>query len=194
MSIRDRMRLDWNVSRAFAGGFSVRIINTIMRRRLRFVAIVGLLTLFFAVYEFSDSFNGDFCAKNDDECNRPSLRPTVLQHHHDVDVAVVKNDEDDDEPVKVIITFTNAAGKEDFQNKFAVTIGSLMKFCSRKVVLYILGDSVSQGIANEIIGREVLDQSKIEVSSSTQINTILFYNLGVLIPAMLSTVQNWSSD
>lgn len=136
-----------------------------MRRRLRFVAIVALLTLFFAVYEFSDSFNGDFCDKNDDECNRLSSGSTVLPHHQDIDVAVVKNDEDDHEPVKVIITFTNAAGKEDFQNKFAVTIGSLMKFSSRKVVLYILGDSVSQGIANEIIGREVLDQSKIEVKS-----------------------------
>lgn len=188
------MRLDLNVSRALAAGFSVWILNTIMRKRLRFVAIVAVLTLFFAVYEFSDSFNGDFCDKNDGECNRPSSRPTVLQHHHDVDVAVVKNDEGDDESVKVIITFTNAAGKEDFQNKFAVTIGSLMKFSSRKVILYILGDSVSQGIASEIIGREVLDQNKIEVSSKTQINTILFCNLGVHIPVMLSTIQNWSCD
>lgn len=138
-----------------------------IRKRLKLLTGLIVLILFFAVYEFSSAFEAGTCEKGAENCDQPNGSP-VLNAVEGV-ASIVDEDRrfesDTEEDINVLITFANAEGKTDFQNKFAVTVSSLFRFSNRHIVLYILGDKNSQEIAAQIIAKEVQDSSKYKLKS-----------------------------
>jgi hypothetical protein len=66
--------------------------------------------------------------------------------------------------ISVIITFTNVRDNANLQSKFGTTVSSLFRHTSTPVILYIIGDDVSQKIAKDILERHVADSRKYRVS------------------------------
>lgn len=141
------------------------VAKNMIRKRLKLLTGLIVLILFFAVYEFSSAFEAGTCEKGAENCDQPNGSP-VLNAVEGV-TSIVDEDgrfeSDTEEDINILITFANAEGKTDFQNKFAVTVSSLFRFSSRHIVLYILGDKNSQEIAAQIIAKEVQDSSKYKV-------------------------------
>ena len=55
------------------------------------------------------------------------------------------------EEINVIITFTNAENNVQFQNKFKLTMSSMLKHATTSLAIHIIGDEKSQIIAADII-------------------------------------------
>ena len=56
-----------------------------------------------------------------------------------------------DDEINVIITFTNAAKKWAFHDKFRLTVSSLLQHASVPLAIHIIGDPESQDLAEKII-------------------------------------------
>ena len=68
-----------------------------------------------------------------------------------------------DLPIHVIITFTNAQHKRELQSKFALTVSSLFRHSTRPAVLYIIGDVDSQLLAKNMLVERVKEPDKYKV-------------------------------
>lgn len=123
--------------------------------KVKLITVFIMLSLLFAIYEFSSVFDTGTCASKDaaDDCAGPS-DPSAVPSKQRTDSGQLGNE------INVIITFANAENKLDFHDKFAQTVGSLFRFASRPVILHIIGDTASQIIAKRIIEKEVQDSRK----------------------------------
>jgi len=66
-------------------------------------------------------------------------------------------------PIHVVITFANADYKRELQAKFELTVTSLFQHSTRLVMLYVIGDAVSQRLAKSILAERVLEPDKYKV-------------------------------
>lgn len=92
-------------------------------------------------------YGHQFFHSNDNSClvNRQSPVTTDTVLHNVTD----QNEEEED--VNVIITFTNAHQNERLIQRFTLTVSSLLEHSTVPLTIYILGDPRSQEIANVII-------------------------------------------
>jgi hypothetical protein len=69
---------------------------------------------------------------------------------------------DGSEYINVVITFTNAVSNTNLQNKFRITVSSLLKHATVPISLYIVGEDDSQKLASKIVD-EVKDSAIVKV-------------------------------
>ena len=179
------------------------------KKKMKFILMLLVLSLCFAAYAFTNVYgapdSNDAC--DEDSCDDIEKKlPTEtgsdtdetrlifkdgktislnteknqMQYESKVQTKERMNDLSDDQLIHVLITFTNAEHKSDFHRKFAVTISSIFKYSSQRILLYIIGDPVSQKIAKNIIEQEVPDPNKYKVStylSYIQVLLASYYSL-----------------
>ena len=75
-----------------------------------------------------------------------------------------KNQKDNFEEINLIITFTNGVGNINLQNKFRLTVNSMLKYASVPLAIHIIGERASQDLAAEIINKENLLNKTLRVS------------------------------
>ncbi len=67
------------------------------------------------------------------------------------DPAEINNQNVDNSEINVIITFTNAKANHALQEKFGLTVSSMLKHSSVPLAIYIIGEPESQKIASKIM-------------------------------------------
>lgn len=79
----------------------------------------------------------------------------------------------DSSTMHVIITFTNARSNAQLRSKFGVTVETLFRHATRHVTLYVIGDTESQLLAEEILHERVQEADKYSVSLGRSLVEIL---------------------
>ena len=112
------------------------------------------------VYASENSNGGIFGADFHDVCASDSC---MLDDAVSGSAGDVTSPNQNDLPIHVIITFTNAQHKRELQSKFALTVSSLFRHSTRPVMLYIIGDVDSQLLAKNILVERVKEPDKYKV-------------------------------
>ena len=118
------------------------------------------------VEESTSFFNTDNADRKDvcdgDKCDG-NAKSKVDKHTN----AASESDSATDDEINVIITFTNAANKWAFHDKFRLTVSSLLQHASIPLAIHIIGDPESQDLAEKIIAESTENMKRrYRVSSS----------------------------
>jgi len=148
-------RFRWCVNKK--NNIDIFVVMLFGRRKYVFGIFTSCLTCALFVFASERSHSTVFGAHFKDACRG---------HECALDDAVSSSSANDNRnilPIHVVLTFTNAEYKRELQGKFAVTVSSLFQHSTRPVTLYIIGDTASQLLAENILAERVTDSNKYKV-------------------------------
>ena len=117
------------------------------------------LTCALFVFASERSYRGIFGADFHDVCAGDGCMLDYVVS----DSSATESPNQNNSPIHVIITFTNAQYKRELQSKFALTVSSLFEHSTQPVTLYIIGDADSQLLAKNILAECAKEPDKYKV-------------------------------